>query len=350
MTTKFTRRTVLASAAGVASTLAMPAILRAEGKKIVVRDLGIGSSFMDAYGKAFTELTGIEVEPITGANDPLGQIMQMVDSKTYTWDMSIVTRQIANQLHATGEGYVEPLELESDVNYNSLSETYRTPYYAGNDVVATVLGYRTDTVSKAPTSWADFFDKANFPGRRAMRSSPVDTCEQALLGSGVSGDTLFPLDFDKAFSTLDGIKKDVSVWWTSGAQTTQLLQSGEVDFCPTWNGRAQAAIKSGSPVAIMWDQSLLISEGWVILKGGPNVDLCRQFIAFALRPEHQAIFGSATGYGPTHPDALASIDPDVAKTLPTYPDNQKSSIPVDVDFWTANRPAATERFNAWVAS
>ena len=343
-----TRRNVLGTAASAASLIAMPSIIRAQAKKIVVRDLGIGSSFMDAYGTAFTKATGIEVQPVTGANDPIALIKQMVETKTYTWDMSIVSRQVANQLVASGEGYLEPLKLENDAGWKSLPTTFRSPFYAGNDVVATVLGYRTDTVKTPPKNWADFFNAAKVPGRRAMRRSPVDSIEQALLADGVPGERLFPLDFDRAFKRLDAIKKDVAVWWTSGAQSTQLLQSGEVDLCPTWNGRAQAAINSGAPVAIMWNQALWQSEGWVILKGGPNADLCREFIKFALAPERQAIFAKATGYGPTIPATIDKMDPAVAKTLPTHPDNTGNVILVDVDFWTANRDAASERFNKWV--
>ena len=179
-----------------------------------------------------------------------------------------------------------------------MPEMFKSPFYAGNDVVATVLGYRTDSVKKAPKSWADFFDAARVPGRRAMRRSPVDSIAQALLADGVDGNKLFPLDFDRGFNALDRMKKNVAAWWTSGAQSTQLLQSGEVDLCPSWNGRIQAAANAGAPVAIMWEQSLWQSEGWAILKGTPNADLCREFI----------------------------------------------------NFWAKTRDAATERFNKWVVS
>jgi len=341
---------MLQAAAGGAVGLALPSISRAQTRRIVVRDLGIGTSFADAYGAAFQATTGIEVVPVTGANDPIGMIKQMVDTKTYTWDMSIVSRQVANQLAAEGPGYLEPLKIDDAPGWKALPEGFRSPYYAGNDVVATVLGYRTDTVKTAPRGWADFFDTTKFPGRRAMRRSPVDTIEQALLGDGVAGDRLFPLDFDRAYRRLDTVKKDIGVWWTSGAQSTQLLQSGEVDLCPSWNGRIQAAIRAGAPIAIMWDQALWQTEGWVILKGTPNADLCRDFIRFALAAERQAIFAKATGYGPTLPAALDALPPDLARTLPTHAANRASALLVDVDFWTANRTVATERFNRWILS
>ena len=46
--------------------------------------------------------------------------------------------------------------------------------------------------------------------------------------------------------------------------------------------------------------------------------------------------------------ALDRLDPNVARTLPTHAANRTHAILVDVDFWTAQRDAATERFNRWV--
>lgn len=341
-----TRRTLLAAA----GALALPALASAQPRRIVVRDLGIGTSFMDAYGRAFREATGIEVQAVTAQHEPVGLIKQMVETRTYTWDMALVSRAAANQLEQDAPGFLDPIGLEGAPGWRALPDFFKSPVFAGNDVVATVLAYRTDSVRARPTGWASFFDTRGVRGRRAMRRFPFDTIEQALLADGVPPGQLFPLDFDRAFRALDRIKRDVAVWWTSGAQSTQLLQSGEVDLCPTWNGRAQAAINAGAPVAIMWDQSLWQAEGWVILKGTPNAALCREFIAFALDPARQAAFARATGYGPTLDAAIGHLDPAVARTLPTHPDNRRGATLVDVDFWARTRDQAVERFNRWVTA
>jgi len=64
----------------------------------------------------------------------------------------------------------------------------------------------------------------------AVAVTPFDTIEEALLADGVAKDKLYPLDIDRAFRSLDKIKKDVAVWWTGGAQTSQMLKTGEVDM------------------------------------------------------------------------------------------------------------------------
>ena len=202
---------------------------------------------------------------------------------------------------------------------------------------ATILAYRTDAFEgkgkEPPKTWADLFDLKKVPGRRSMRKHPFDTIEQALLADGVPGEKLYPLDFDRAFKKLDTIKKDIAVWWTGGAQTSQLLKSGEVDICACWNARAQAAIDDGAPVKIVWTQHM-----------------CREFIKFAVDPARQAIFTKHLAYGPTHPDAYKSIPAERAKVLPTAPAYLPGRIQVDDMFWAANKDKTTERFNIWVIS
>jgi putative spermidine/putrescine transport system substrate-binding protein len=344
MPLRVTRRAALSTA------LAMPFIrpAAAQSKRLVVRDTGVGTAFTDAFAAPFKAATGIEVVPVVAQHEPTGMIEQMVDAGSYTWDAAIVSRAAADQLTLDGKGYLDPLNLEDDAGFQALPEMFRAPHYAGNDVVATILAYRTDRVKTPPKSWADFWNVAAFPGERALRKFPFDTIEQALMADGVPPAKLFPLDFDRAFRSLDRIRPHISVWWTSGAQCSQMLQSGQVDYCPTWNGRAQVAIDAGAPVAIMWDQALWQSEGWVILKGTPNADLARQFVAFALRPDRQAAFAAATGFGPTRPEAIALLPPGKARIMPTYPANMASATVVDVRFWAKNKDAASDRFNQWV--
>ncbi|SEE67308.1 putative spermidine/putrescine transport system substrate-binding protein [Rhizobiales bacterium GAS191] len=349
---RLSRRSLLGGLGAGAAALAAPPSIGsavAEAKRLVIRALGIGSSFAEAYGKPFTEATGIEVVPVTGQNEPLGFMKQMVETKTYTWDMSIVSKQIADQLASDGGGYLEPLRLEGATGFQALPDIFKTSYYAANDVVGTVLGYRKTVVKRPPTSWADLWNVTEFPGRRALGKFPSDTLTQALLADGVDPKALYPIDFDRAFKSLDRIRKDVAVWWGSGAQSSQLLQSGEVDFCPTWNGRAQVAINAGAPVAIMWEQQFWQTEGWVIPKGSPNADLCRKFIAFALDPRRQAVFASKTGYGPSlGAAAIAHVDSAIAVTLPTHPDNAKTAILIDVGCWARVKDMANDRFNKWL--
>ena len=322
----------------------------AQDKRLVIRDPGGPSAdgFGEAFYKPFKAATGIEIVPATGQHQPTAFIKTMVEAKTYTWDMAHVSKDVHEAL--LGMGNLEPLNL--DAALKDLPAQFKTPYYAGVDVVGSILGYRTDKfpAGKAPRTWKDYWDVKAFPGRRALRRNPMETLEYALLADGVAPSALYPLDVDRAFRALDRIKKDVAVWWTSGAQTSQLLKSGEVDLCPTWNARAQVVTDEGGPVAIMWSQFLYVSEGWIIPKGSPKADMCREFIKFANAPERQAVFTKYLTYGPTLPGAYKFIDEKRARAFPAHPENIKGGIDWDVAYWAKNRDAVTEKFNAWVTA
>ncbi|SAL73702.1 extracellular solute-binding protein [Caballeronia arvi] len=226
-----------------------------------------------------------------------------------------------------------------------------TPNWLGVDVYSTVLAYRADKFKdNGPKSWADFWDVKKFPGRRCLRRSPLDTLEQALLADGVPLDKLYPLDVDRAFKSLDKIKPHINIWWTSGAQAMQAIQSGDVDMISTWNGRAQAAKDGGAPVTIVWNQGLYSIEGWGIPKGTPRADAAKQFVRFCADAKRQALLTRTLAYGPTNKKAFETISKERATLLPTAPDNIRDMKLPSPQWWEANRQKVTERFNSWIIS
>jgi putative spermidine/putrescine transport system substrate-binding protein len=220
----------------------------------------------------------------------------------------------------------------------------------GTNVYSTVLAYRTDAFKgrKAPSSWADFWNVKDFPGRRSLRKHPFDTLEESLMGAGVPTSQLYPLNIDRAIGNLDKIKPAVDVWWNSGAQVEQMLKSGEVDMIATWVSRPQAAMADGAPVAIVWNQNLWGVDIWSILAGTPNAEACRQFIQFASDPQRMAQLAEFFPAGVTQPEAFKHIKPEVAKNCPTHADNMKNGVQINAKYWLENQAAVTEKFNAWI--
>jgi putative spermidine/putrescine transport system substrate-binding protein len=109
-------------------------------------------------------------------------------------------------------------------------------------------------------------------------------------------------------------------------------------------------VDDGAPVELVWDGALYTYEGWTILKGTPNVDLMREFIEFCAQGKQQALYTPHVAYGPTNPKAFEYVDAERAKVLPTNPAYLPKMVPVDTDFWGANKDSASERFNAWLLS
>ncbi|GAB5097405.1 ABC transporter substrate-binding protein [Caballeronia sp. LP006] len=346
-----TRRRALQGALALAVTGAMPLAARAQSKQIVVSDPGgpYTTAYREAFYDPFEKATGIKVVSVARESQPVAQFAAMVQTKNYVWDVTTLTLS-ADIPYLESKGLLEPIGLKAS-DFPDIMPEAITPNWLGVDVYSTVLAYRADKFKdNGPKSWADFWDVKKFPGRRCLRRSPLDTLEQALLADGVPLDKLYPLDVDRAFKSLDKIKPHIAIWWTSGAQAMQAIQSGDVDMISTWNGRAQAAKDSGAPVNIVWNQGLYSIEGWGIPKGTPRADAARQFVRFCADAKRQAALTRTLAYGPTNKKSFETIDKERAALLPTAPENIKDMKLPSPQWWEENRQKVTERFNSWIIS
>lgn len=332
--------------------LAAPALVSwdavGQTRQITVADPGgpFGEAFGNAFYRPFEQATGIRVVNVARAAEPTAQFRAMVETRSYTWDCCILTLSARDIL--VKQNLLDPIGFSHADVPDMMPEAVHS-HWMGTDVYATILAVRTDKLQgPAPSSWADFWNVQGFPGRRALRRDPIDTLEEALMADGVSQANLYPLDLDRAFRSLDKIKPHIAAWWTGGAQTTQMLQAGDVAMIPTWNGRAQPVLDAGLPVKIVWNQGLYSIEGWGIPRGGPRGDAARQFVRFCSDPQRQAAYTSALAYGPTNLKAYNYIPAARATVLPTAPQNLSVMKIANEDWWSAHRAAATERFNAWV--
>ena len=341
------RRQVVAGSAALLAAMAMPRPAFAK-ETLTVADPGgawtpaASAAYVVPFGKEF----GITMNHIARAHFPTLEIKANVDTKSYTWDAVIATDGDVADL--APQGLLEPLDWTGEDMGQIMKEAH-LPGWLGADVYATIIAYRTDKFGKnGPQNWADFWDVKKFPGRRALHKHPIDMLEAALMADGVALKDIYPIDMDRAFKKLDAIKPHVDVWWTGGAQTTQMLQSGEVDMMPAWNARAQVAIEAGAPVAISWGQGIFGMEGWCIPQGNPKAELAKKFIKYTANAKRQAEFVKLIAYGPTNPKAYDYIPPERAKFLPTAPDNLKLMIQSNTDWWGKNKEKALERFNTWI--
>jgi putative spermidine/putrescine transport system substrate-binding protein len=211
-----------------------------------------------------------------------------------------------------------------------------------------------------PTTIADFFDTAKFPGKRGMRKSPKSNLEFALMADGVPADKVYetlatPEGLDRAFAKLDTIKKDV-VWWEAGAQPPQLLADGEVVMVTAYNGRLfNAAVTENKPFVIVWDGQVWDLDLWGIPKGAKNKEAALEFLAFSTDTQRLADQAAWISYGPARNSSIALIGKhaeagvEMGPHMPTAPDNFKNALQNDFEFWADNQDQLNERFNAWLA-
>lgn len=353
MTHRYFARRSLLTAAGAAG-LAAPFVWTGRtfgADQITAADVGgaPGAAIRKAFYDPFEKATGIHVVGVAHESDPTTQFKLLVDTKSFIWDVCMVTLGHVGYL-STPKDYLEPLNITPPAGTELVPGTM-TPVWFGFSVFATIMAYRTDKFGEnGPNSWADFWNVAKFPGRRGLYKGVAGTLESALMADGVPAHALYPLDVDRAYKMLDKIKSHVSVWWTSGAQNTQILQSGEVDMTDTWSARAFAAIDAGAPVKMVWSQGLYATDGWSIPKGTPRADLARKFVLYCMKPEQQAAYSSIVANGPTNEKAYDFLSPQRAKLLPTAPANIKNLQLTDEAWWAKNRAKQYERFQEWLLS
>jgi putative spermidine/putrescine transport system substrate-binding protein len=327
---------------------AFPARGAVAAKQITVADPGgpYGPAFRKAFYDPFEHETGIQVVNVAHEPDSITQVRGIVETGSYTIDAFVLSN--ADHYELETRNLLEPIGMKPGEIPGLMPEAVFPNFFA-TDVVATISAYRTDKfATNGPDSWADFWNVEKFPGRRSLRHSPLDTLEEALLADGVPPAQLYPLDVDRAFRSLDKIKPHITVWWTGGAQTTQMLHSGEVDMIATWNARAQAAIDGGAPAKIVWNQGFYTPEGWLVPRGCPRAEDVIRFIRFCTDPQRQALFTAGLAYGPTNLDAYKYIPPQRAELLPTAPDHLKLMRVIDAKWWNANRDSVTDRFETWL--
>ena len=173
------------------------------------------------------------------------------------WDMFPAEGEIL--ITATNNGWLEPIDWAVVDPNNEMPAVGRHKYGVAGRVYSMILAYRTDKVPSGQDGrrLEDLLGCQELPGPRAMRDTPLENLEFALIADGVPLDQIYkvlstPEGVDRAFAKLSEIGPNISVFWTSGQQPAQLLASGEVYYTNTWNGRVVQMKSEKVPVDISW--------------------------------------------------------------------------------------------------
>ncbi|MFJ5696553.1 ABC transporter substrate-binding protein [Arthrobacter sp. NPDC093139] len=272
------------------------------------------------------------------------KLKAMVASGNVQWDL----------MTATGDfGYGTDRTFLQDWAGLGLPTSQLLPEYVhdsvvGHTIFSNVIAYRTDRIKgPGPQSWADFFDLDKFPGKRALRNlSNGAVLEIALIADGVAPEDLYPIDFKRAFAKLDSIRKQ-TIFWTTGAQSAQLLADGEVSMAQVWNGRVYNLQKTGAPIAIQWNQHFIQADTLVIPRGA-NVEYAAKLAKYMLSAENNAKLSQYIPYGPTNQESLALVDKKMKEHLPTS--HLDIGINPNNEWLNANRADVSSRWQKWVTS
>lgn len=292
------------------------------------------------WGKPFTEETGVKV---IGDQTDYGKLKAMVESGNVIWDVVDVEGDFAYQ--AAEDGLLEPLDF-SIIDKSELDEDFVFDYAVGSFAYSFVNAFNTDEVSGELNGWESFFDTDGFSGKRTAYKWPTaGIFEMALLADGVDPDDLYPLDFDRAFEKLDEVKSDMQ-WWDTGAQSQQLLASGEVSMGHVWNGRMYSIAMDGANVDIDWKHNIKAGDMLVVPKGTKNKEAAMEFIATAVSPQAQADFANETAYTPININAVDLVDEELVDYLSSS--HEETQVVLDMEYWATAIDEVLSEWNAWL--
>jgi putative spermidine/putrescine transport system substrate-binding protein len=294
-----------------------------------------GDSIQAGYLEPFQKASGITV--VRENPSGLGKLRAMVEAGAVT---SILLELGSPELEqAKALDLVEPLDWDA-IGPAPMFEEAKGEYGYGYQYYSTIMAWRED--AKAPQSWPDFWDVANFPGKRALPDYPTYILPMALLADGVPVDELYPLDLDRAFASLEKIKDHVAVWWQAGAQPPQLLQDNEVQYAVSWSGR----VAGQKGIDYTFKDGQLDLAFFVVPKGADaNQKALANGIFYEMSvPENQAIAADVVSYTGNSPELEPLLPKDRIDEFPTTAANKKVQFLSNAKWWFENAEEVETRW------
>ena len=293
----------------------------------------------------FAEASGATF--LQDAYDP-GKLKAMVESGNTTWDLANPTQfETAKYCGVLYEKLDYSLIDTSHVPEGTITDECMVP----NILYGLVLVYNTDAFgANPPTSAADFFDTAKFPGKRAVSASPyVDPqlLEFAMIAEGKDTAGITTADIGPALNKYRALGSDL-ITWTSGAQSQQQLESGEAVMSLVWSGRGYASAAAGGHVAPMWNEWMIMVDSTAVPKGSKNPQAAMSAINYYIGAEQTAKLAELTSYGPVNTEATPNLEGELANWMTT--EHLATGRHPNVAFWTENYDALNAAWSTWVTT
>jgi len=345
----------------------MPYTVAFAGEAMTVVSFGgaYTKSQIEAYHKPFSAKTGVKLnsEDYGGGT---AEIRAQVQSGNVAWDVVDVEKQDLQA--ACDEGLLVPIDwstLPAAPDGTPATEDFLPGGLhecgVATIVWTTIIAYdKTKFPGEKPTKLADFFDLKKFPGVRALNKRPVVALEFALMADGVPPKDVYKVlstkeGVDRAFAKLDTIKGSL-IFWEAGAQPPQMLADGEVVMTSAYNGRIfNAQVKENKPFVIIWDNQVYNMDYWAISKGTKHLKTALEFLKFSTDTQRLADQAKYISYGPARKSSSAMVSTHLETGIkmlphmPTAPENFKTALENDSEWWADNQDEMIKRYSAWMA-
>lgn len=309
-----------------------------------------GGIFQEAQVAAlqdFADVSGVTL--LDDGPTEYAKVKAQVDSGNVTWD--VVDTDIIWADKMCGEdGLLMDLDLDIVDVSNIPNQGLVGDCYVPAMQYGYVIMYNEDAYPTAPTGWGDFFDTDGFPGKRAIagfEDIAPGVYEGALLADGVAAEDLYPLDMDRAYEKIDTIRDDF-IFWSTGAESQQMVESGEADMVLLWSGRGYAAVENGANYKPIWNEALVVADALAVPKNATNPDASMALINSYLGAQAQATMAEMSSYSPVHADAEPDFSELGREYLTTDPEIADQMVETDQRWWAENYDAELERWMEWL--
>lgn len=329
---------------GVSPALFKLTPAHAQAKEIVVVNWGgdATAAMTKAWAEPFNKQSSVAKAVVDGSGPSSAKIKAMVESGKVTWD--VVDRNLIAGLELGRQSLLEKIDY-SLVDKGKVRPEHAGEWAVGSYIYANVLTYRTDAFGgRTPTTWKDFWNLKDFPGKRTLRKHIDGQLEAALLADGVAADKLYPIDVKRALDKIKSIKKD-TIFWSTGAESQQLFRDKEVAMGGLWNTRAMVAKReSNGGVDLTFNEGSAWVGAWLVPRGNPSGKEVFKYIASAQDPNGQVELFKALGNGPVNPAAASLVPAELRALDPGGPENYKKQVPADAEWYAANSSTVLNQY------
>lgn len=307
-TSSVSRRSVLRGGAALGAGLAMPGILRAQVRELVIGGAASHKPWVETHVLPFFEKKYNAKLTFEGTRSLVNlEKMQKNKDKPY---LSIVQMDDPVMILAVKEGLLEPITAAKvpnmaklkpgTVHMDGMWANYLQPWQG--------VAYNSNILKTPPASWAEALDP-KFKGRIIVPS--LQNTEGlpnlfmfAHLATGKPMAEAYK-DIDGAFRELKKLKPNLLTVYSQMPQAFSLLEQGEAHMIlGALSSFGMQRRLDGAPIGMAAPKEGIfpVPSGIAVVKGGPNADLAFAYINELLGADVQSKIAGPTFAMPTNVD------------------------------------------------
>jgi putative spermidine/putrescine transport system substrate-binding protein len=303
------RRSVLKAGGALVGAIAMPAIVRADPKEIVVGGPAGAAKYFN--GDLFPVLESkLGVKILYEGSNSLTNLQKMQADKAAP-KMSVVIMDDPVMIPAAAEGLITAMSTKAIPNLDKLvpGAVHRDGLWANYQKPWAGIAFSTTKMPTAPASWTEMYDPKYAQKIIVPSLSNTEGFWNLLVASHLDSGKPYQdaqYDVDAGFRKLKSLKANLLNVYTNAPQAINLLEQGEA-WMIGGQFSAYTLIRkaAGSPVdlAVPADGAFAMPSGIAKVAGGPVSDLADAFIDAMLSVDAQSILAAKAFVAPTNPAA-----------------------------------------------